>query len=161
MISRKRFHRSHVAEMWFENKKYDWKLNFLTWFYFQFSKISISYLYYCQLNIIFRFLYPQNITLDTRTIKIFNMDQKIWNKVNSFIFGGGHCENIQYGWHQELIALGTPSKIVYYDHSAHKKIWHFCLPCKYLAPFYPKAPSDAGNVENLAFFQFLYFSFTQ
>ena len=37
------------------------------------------------------------------------------NKVDSFIFGGGHFEKIHYGRHQELIAVGTPSKINHYD----------------------------------------------
>ena len=55
------------------------------------------------------------ITLDTRTINISHVDQNIWNKVYSFIFGGGHFGEIQYGRHQELIALGTPSKIDHYD----------------------------------------------
>ena len=43
------------------------------------------------------------------------IDQNIWNKVYSFIFGDGHFEKIQYSHHQELIALGTPSKIDHYD----------------------------------------------
>ena len=47
------------------------------------------------------------------------MDQKIWKKVKTFIFGGGHFEKIQYGRHQELIAPGTPSKNDHYD--LHKK----------------------------------------
>ena len=43
------------------------------------------------------------------------IDQNIWNKVDSLIFRGGHFEKIQYSRHQELIALGTPSKIDHYD----------------------------------------------
>ena len=79
------------------------------------SKISSSNYYYCNLDTILRFPDPQNITLDTRIIKISPVDQKIWKKVKTFIFGGGHFEKIQYGRHQELIAPGTPSKIDHYD----------------------------------------------
>ena len=79
------------------------------------SKISSSHYYECDLDITFRFLDSQNITLDTRIIKISHVDQKIWKKVKTFIFGGGHFEKIQYGHHQELIAPGTPSKIDHYD----------------------------------------------
>ena len=79
------------------------------------SKISSSYNYDCDLDTIFRFLDPQNITLDTRNIKISHVDQKIWKKVKTLIFGGGHFEKIQYGRHQELIAPGNPSKIDHYD----------------------------------------------
>ena len=79
------------------------------------SKISSSNYYDCNLDTILRFLDPQNITLDTRIIKISPVDQKIWKKVKTFIFGGGHFEKIQYGRHQELIAPGTPSKIDHYD----------------------------------------------
>ena len=43
------------------------------------------------------------------------IDHNIWNKVDSLIFRGGHFEKIQYSRHQELIALGTPSKIDHYD----------------------------------------------
>ena len=43
------------------------------------------------------------------------IDQKIRNKVDSLIFGGGYFEKIQYSRNQELIALGTPSKIDHYD----------------------------------------------
>ena len=31
------------------------------------------------------------------------------------MFGDGHFKNIQYGHHQELLTLGTPSKIDHYD----------------------------------------------
>ena len=79
------------------------------------SKISPSHYYDCDLDIIFRFLDPKNITLDTRIIKILHVDQKIWKKVKTFIFRGGHFEKIQDGRHQELIAPGTPSKIDHYD----------------------------------------------
>ena len=79
------------------------------------SKISSSNYYDCDLDIIFRFTDPQNITLDTRIIKISHVDQKISKKVKTFIFWGGHFEKIQYGRHQELIATGTPSKIDQYD----------------------------------------------
>ena len=78
-------------------------------------KISPSHYYDCDLDIIFRFLDPKNITLDPRIIKISHVDQKIWQKVKTFIFGGGHFEKIQDGHHQELIAPGTPSKIDHYD----------------------------------------------
>ena len=78
-------------------------------------KISSSHYYECHLDTIFSFLDPKNITLDTRLIKISHVDQKIWKKVKTFIFGGGHFEKIQYGCPQELIALGTPSKIDHYD----------------------------------------------
>ena len=61
------------------------------------------------------FIDHKNITLDTRIIKISHVDQKIWKKVKTFLFGGGHFEKIQYGCHQELIALGTPSEIDHYD----------------------------------------------
>ena len=64
---------------------------------------------------IFRFLDSKNITLDTRIIKISHVDQKIWKKIKTFIFRGDHFEKIQYGCHQELIALGTPYKIDHYD----------------------------------------------
>ena len=57
----------------------------------------------------------KNITLDTWIIKISHLDQNIWKKVKTFIFGGGHFEKIQYGRHQELIAPSTPSKIDHYD----------------------------------------------
>ena len=43
------------------------------------------------------------------------MDQKIWKKVKTFIFGAAILEKIQYGRHQELISAGTPSKIDHYD----------------------------------------------
>ena len=79
------------------------------------SKISPSHYYDCDLDIIFRFLDPKNIILDPRIIKISHVDQKIWKKVKTFIFGGGHFEKIQDGRHQELIAPGTPSKIDHYD----------------------------------------------
>ena len=79
------------------------------------SKISSSHYYDCDLDINFRFLDPQNITLDTRIIKISHVDQKIWKKVKTFIFGDGHFEKIQYGRHQELIAPGTPSEIDHCD----------------------------------------------
>ena len=79
------------------------------------SKISSSHYYDCYLDSIFRFLDPKNITLDARIIKISHVDQKIWKKVKTFIFGGGHFEKNQYGRHQELIAPGTPSKIDHYD----------------------------------------------
>ena len=79
------------------------------------SKISSSHNYDFDLDTIFRFLDPQNITLDTRIINISHVDQTIWKKVKTFIFGGGHFEKIQYGRHQELISPGTPSKIDYYD----------------------------------------------
>ena len=79
------------------------------------SKISSKHYYDCHLDTIFRFFDPKNITLDTRIIKISHVDQKIWKKIKTFIFGGGHFEKIQYGRHQELIAPGTPSKIDHYD----------------------------------------------
>ena len=79
------------------------------------SKISSSRNYDFHLDTIFRFLDPQNITLDTRIINISHVDQKIWKKVKTFIFGGGHFEKIQYDRHQELISPGTPSKIDHYD----------------------------------------------
>ena len=79
------------------------------------SKISSSHYYDCNLDTIFRFHDPKNITLDTRNIKISDLDQNIWKKVKTFIFGGGHFEKIQYGHHQELIGPGTPSKIDHYD----------------------------------------------
>ena len=79
------------------------------------SKISPSHYYDCDVDIIFRFIDPKNITLGTRIIKISHVDQKIWKKVKTFIFGGGHFEKIQDGHHQELIAPGTPSKIDHYD----------------------------------------------
>ena len=78
-------------------------------------KISPSHYYDCNLDIIFNFIDPKNITLDTRIIKISHVDQNIWKKVKTFIFWDGHFEKIQYGRHQELIALGTPSKIDHYD----------------------------------------------
>ena len=79
------------------------------------SKIPFRHYYDCHLDIIFRLPDPKNITWDTRIIKIPHVDQKIWKKVKTFIFGGGHFEKIQYGRHQELIALGTLSKIDHYD----------------------------------------------
>ena len=79
------------------------------------TKISPSHYYDCKLDIILRFLDPKNITLDTWIIKISHVDQNIWKKVKTFIFGTGHFEEIQDGHHQELIALGTPSKIDHYD----------------------------------------------
>ena len=79
------------------------------------SKISPSQYYDCDLDIIFKFLDPKNITSDTRNIKISHVDQKIWKKVKTFIFGGGHFEKKQYGCYQELIAPGTPSKTDHYD----------------------------------------------
>ena len=79
------------------------------------SKISPSHYHDCDLDIIFRFFDPKNITLDTGIIKRSHVDQKIWKKVKTFFFGGGHFEKIQYGCHQELIAPGTPSEIDHYD----------------------------------------------
>ena len=79
------------------------------------SKTSSSRYDDCHVDTILRFLEPRNITLDTRIIKISYVDQKIWKKIKTFIFGGGHFEKIQYGHHQELIAPGTPSKIDHYD----------------------------------------------
>ena len=78
-------------------------------------KLSFSHYYDCHLDTIFWFLDLKNITLDTRIIKISHLDQKIWKKIKTFIFEGGHFEKIQYGRHQELIAPGTPSKIDHYD----------------------------------------------
>ena len=63
----------------------------------------------------FSFLDSQNIAWDTQTIKISHFDQKLWNKLDSFIFGGGLFENIQYGHHQELLPLNIPSKIDRHD----------------------------------------------
>ena len=101
---------------------------FLSQLYFLLSNISPSYLYDCYLDIILRFLTPKTSYLDTKIIKIYHMDQKIWNKADSFIFGGGQFEKkIQYGRHQELIAAGTPLKK-----------WCFRPLCKY---FDPKARS--------------------
>ena len=79
------------------------------------SRISSSHYFDCHFDTIFRFLDPQNITLDTRIIKISRVDQKKWKKVKTFIFWGSHFEKIQYGRHQELKAPGTPSKIDHYD----------------------------------------------
>ena len=79
------------------------------------SKISPSHYYDYHLDTIFRFLDPRNITLDTRIIKILHLDQKIWKKIKTFIFGAAILKKIQYGRHQELIAPGTPSKIDHYD----------------------------------------------
>ena len=79
------------------------------------SKISHIHYYDCNLDTLLRFLDPKNNTLDTRIIKISHVDQKIWKKVKTFIFGGGHFEEIQYGCHQEFIAPGTPSRIDHYD----------------------------------------------
>ena len=59
--------------------------------------------------------WPENIELDTRIIGISRMDQKIWNKEDSFIFGGGHFEKMKYDRYQGLIAACTPSKIDNYD----------------------------------------------
>ena len=78
-------------------------------------KISLNHYYDCDLDIKFRFLDPQNITLDTRIVKISHVVQKIWKKVKTFIFGSGYFEKIQYGHLKELIASGTPSKIDHYD----------------------------------------------
>ena len=100
--------------MWFDSKKYTENYNFQS-ILLPHVKISSSNYYDCNLDTILRFLDPQNITLDTRIIKISPVDQKIWKKVKTFIFGGGHFEKIQYGRHQELIAPGTPSKIDHYD----------------------------------------------
>ena len=79
------------------------------------SKTSSSRYDDCHVDTILRFIDPRNITLDTRIIKISYVDQKIWKKIKTFIFRGGHFEKIQYGRHQELIAPGTPSKIDHYD----------------------------------------------
>ena len=43
MILRNHFHKPPVAEMWLDNKKYDWKFFFFSWFYFQISRISLSH----------------------------------------------------------------------------------------------------------------------
>ena len=79
------------------------------------SKISPRHYYDCDWDIIFRFIDPKNFTSDTRIIEISHVDQKIWKEVKTFILGGSHFEKIQDGGHQELIALGTPSKIDHYD----------------------------------------------
>ena len=98
--------------------------------------------YDCNLDTIFRFLDPKNIRLDTRFIKISHVDQKIWQKVKTFIFGGGYFEKIQYGRHQELIASGTPSKIYHYDLPwPQKKFGAFVRRVNIWPFFYPKAPS--------------------
>ena len=102
--------------MWFDSKKYTRKLNFPVNFTSPCQKYHPATHYCdCNLDIIFRFLDPKNITLDTRIIEISHVDEKIWKKVKTSIFGGGHFEKIQYGCHQELIAPGTPSKIDQYD----------------------------------------------
>ena len=117
-------------------------MEFFSQFLFPMSKISSSHYYDCNLDIIFRFLDPQNITLDTRIIKISHLDQNIWKKVKTLIFGGGHFEKIQYGHHHELIAPGTPSKIDHYDlPSPQKKFGAFVRRVNIWPFFYPKAPS--------------------
>ena len=55
------------------------------------------------------------ITLDTRNIKVSSVDQKLWKKVKTFIFGAVILKKILYGCHQELIAPGTPFKIDHHD----------------------------------------------
>ena len=101
--------------MWFDSKKYTWKLNFPVNFtspcqkYHPVTTIIVIWTSYSDS------LIPKNIILDTRIIKISHVDQKIWKKVKTFIFGGGHFEKIQDGHQQELIAPGTPSEIDHYD----------------------------------------------
>ena len=63
-------------------------------------------------------------------------------KVKTLIFGGGHFEKIQYGHHQELITLGTPSKIDHYDLTLpQKKFGAFVRRVNIWPYFDPKAPS--------------------
>ena len=97
--------------MWFDSPK----IEFSSQFYFPMSKISSSHYHDFDLDIIFRFVDPKNIILDTRIIKISHVDQKIRKEVKTFIFGRRPFWKIQYGRHQELIAPGTPSKIDHYD----------------------------------------------
>ena len=101
--------------MWLNSKQYHRKLIFLI------NYTSSCKKYHPATNIIVIWtsysgsLTPQNIILDTRIIKIFHVEQKIWNKVDSFIFGATILKKIQYGHHEELIAVGTPSKIDHND----------------------------------------------
>ena len=45
----------------------------------------------------------------------YHVEQKMCNKVDFYIPDGGHFEEIPYGRHRGLIALGAPPKIDYYD----------------------------------------------
>ena len=101
--------------MWFDSKKYTQKLNFPVNFTSPCQKYHPATTMIVIWTSYSNFFDPKNITLDTRIIKISHVDQKIWKKVKTFIFGGGHFEKIQYGCHQELIAPGTPSEIDHYD----------------------------------------------
>ena len=101
--------------MWFDSKKYTRKLNFPVNFTSPCQKHHPATTMIVIWTSYSDFLTPKNITLDPRIIKISHVDQKIWKKVKTFIFGGSHFEKIQDGRHQELIAPGTPSKIDHYD----------------------------------------------
>ena len=82
--------------MWLDNKKYDWKSNFLVDF------TSRSQKYPSASNVIVIWTsYSDSFTPKTshympEPLKyLMWIDQEIWNKVDSFIFGGDHFEKIQ------------------------------------------------------------------
>ena len=116
MILRNHFHIPSVAEMWFDNKKKDWKLNFLV----DFTSRSQKYPSATNMIVIWT-SYSDSFTPKTshKAPKPFKylmwMAQKIWSKVDSLIFGDSHFEKIQFSRHQDLIVQGTPSKIYHYD----------------------------------------------
>ena len=70
-------------------------------------------------------------------IKICHVDQKMWNKADSFIFGGGHFAKINMAA-TRVDCSEHPFKNWSLWPTVIKKVWHFCPPCKY---YDPKAPS--------------------